>query len=137
MVAAMALHGLWDATGGLANISKILFPITYILVPVALISLFVWIYKTTVVTERSWMRELLEPEVALGVVTPDDVDAVVGSRKVRKEYVKAHKGHKSHVHAKHVLNAVRDLAAQIASDGGADTERVQFARSEVVRVRNA
>jgi len=74
----VALHGLWDATGGLA-----------------------------------------------------------GSRKDRKAYVKAHKGHKSHVHAKHVLHAASDLAKQIAKDGGADTERVQFARAEVHRVRNA
>ncbi|HMR96691.1 MAG TPA: PrsW family intramembrane metalloprotease [Microthrixaceae bacterium] len=137
MVAAMALHGLWDATGGLAGINPILFPLVYILVPVSLIALFVWIYKTSVVTERRWMRELMEPEVALGVLTPADVDALAGSRKVRKAYVKAHEGHKSHVHAKNVLNAAGDLATQIARDGGVETDRVQFARAEVLRVRNA
>ncbi len=137
MFAAMALHGLWDATGGLTGINKILFPVVYVLVPVSLIALFVWIYKTSVVAERRWMRELMEPEVAAGVLSQADVDALAGSRKERKAYVKAHKGHKSHVHAKHVLHAAGDLAKQIARDGGADTERVQFARSEVLRVRNA
>ena len=137
MLSAMAMHGLWDATGGLAGISSILFPVVYVVVPVSLIALFVWIYKTSVVTERRWMRELMEPEVAQGVLTQSDVDALAGSRKERKAYVKAHKGHKSHVHAKHVLHAAGDLATQIARDGGADTERVQFARSEVLRVRNA
>jgi RsiW-degrading membrane proteinase PrsW (M82 family) len=137
MLSAMAMHGLWDATGGLTGISKILFPVVYIFVPVSLIALFVWVYKTSVVTERRWMRALMEPEVASGVLTQADVDALVGSRKERKAYVKGHKGHKSHVHAKHVLHAAGDLAKQIARDGGVDTDRVQFARSEVLRVRNA
>jgi RsiW-degrading membrane proteinase PrsW (M82 family) len=137
MLAAMGLHGLWDAAGGLTGISKILFPVVYITVPVTLIVLFVWIYKTSVVTERRWMRDLMAPEVALGVLTQTDVDALAGSRKERKAYIKAHTGHTSHVHAKHVLHAAADLAKQIARDGGAETDRVQFARSEVLRVRNA
>jgi L-2-hydroxyglutarate oxidase LhgO len=111
--------------------------VVYIAVPVSLIALFVWIYKSSVVTECRWMRELMEPEVALGVLTQADVDALAGSRKERKAYVKAHKGHASHVHAKHVLHAAGDLAQQIAKDGGVETERVQFARAEVARVRNA
>jgi RsiW-degrading membrane proteinase PrsW (M82 family) len=137
MVSAMALHGLWDATGGLAGISPILFPLTYLLVPTALIVLFVWIYKTSVVTERRWMRAVLEPEVALGVLSDADIDAVVGSRKQRKAYVKAGDGRHAHVRAKRVLHAAGDLAAQLAEDGGADTEQVRFARAEVHRVRQA
>jgi len=137
MFAAMALHGLWDATGGLAGIKPLLFPLVYLFVPVTLIALFVWIYKTSVVTERRWMLELMEPEVALGVLTQADVDALAGSRKQRKAYVKAHPGHRSHVRAKQVLDAAGDLAAQIARDGGADTARVRFARDEVLRVKGA
>lgn len=137
MFAAMALHGLWDATGGLAGINPLLFPLVYLFVPVTLIALFVWIYKTSVVTERRWMLELMEPEVALGVLTQADVDALAGSRKQRKAYVKAHPGHRGHVRAKQVLDAAGDLAAQIARDGGADTERVRFARDEVLRVKGA
>lgn len=137
MFAAMALHGLWDATGGLAGINPLLFPLVYLFVPVTLIALFVWIYKTSVVTERRWMLELMEPEVALGVLTQADVDALAGSRKQRKAYVKAHPGHRSHVRAKQVLDAAGDLAAQIARDGGADTARVRFARDEVLRVKGA
>lgn len=137
MLSAMALHGLWDATGGLTNINKILFPITYLFVPVALIWLFVWTYKTSVVTERRWMRALLEPEVVLGVLTEADVDAVVGSRKQRKAYLKAGDGHHAHVQAKRVIQAAGDLAEQLAEYGGADTEQVRFARAEVHRVRQA
>jgi RsiW-degrading membrane proteinase PrsW (M82 family) len=137
MIAAMGLHGLWDATGGLAGISPILFPLVYLVVPVSLIALFVWVYKSSVVTERRWMRQLMEPEVELGVVTQDAVDALAGTRKQRKAYVKAGKGHKSHVQAKHVLHAASDLAKSIAKDGAIDTERVQFARAEVNRVTNA
>jgi RsiW-degrading membrane proteinase PrsW (M82 family) len=137
MFSAMALHGLWDATGGLAGISPILFPLTYLFVPTALIWLFVWIYKTSVVTERRWMRAVLEPEVALGVLTEADVDAVVGTRKERKAYVKAGDGHHAHVRAKRILHAAGDLAEQLAEYGGADTEQVRFARSEVHRVRQS
>ncbi len=137
MLAAMLLHGLWDATGGFAAINPLLFPVFYLLVPVSLISLFVWIYKASVVTERRWMRELMEPEVAAGALTQADVDALVGSRKERKAYVKANEGHKGHSHAKHVLHAASDLATQIARDGGADSDRVRFARAELLRVKGA
>lgn len=137
MLAAMAMHGLWDATVGLAGISPILFPLVYLVVPVTLIALFVHIYKTSVVTERQWMREIMEPEVALGVLAQADVDALTGSRKQRKAYVKAHEGHKSHLQAKHVLQAAGDLASQIARDGGVDSDRVRFARAEVLRVKSA
>jgi L-2-hydroxyglutarate oxidase LhgO len=95
------------------------------------------IYKTSVVTERRWMRAVLEPEVALGVLTEADVDAVVGTRKERKAYVKAGDGHHAHVRAKRILHAAGDLAEQLAEYGGADTEQVRFARSEVHRVRQS
>jgi hypothetical protein len=136
MAAAMGLHGLWDATGGLAAINAILFPVVYLLVPVSLIALFVWTYKASVVTERRWTREIMEPEVGLGVLTQDDVDALAGSRKQRKAYIGAHEGHGGRRRAKRVLHAASDLAAQIAEDGGADTDRVRFARSEVDRVKS-
>ena len=135
MLSAMALHGLWDATGGLAGINPVLFPITYLFVPVALIALFVWIYKSSVVTERTWMRALLRPEVTQGVLDEADVDAAVGTRKQRKAYIKAGDGHHAHVRAKRVLHATGDLAEQLAEDGGADTDAVRFARAELQRVR--
>jgi len=136
MAAAMVLHGLWDATGGLAGINAILFPVVYLLVPVTLVWLFVWTYKASVVTERRWTREIMEPEVALGVLTQDDVDALAGSRKQRKAYIEAHEGHGGRRRAKRVLHAASDLATQIAEDGGVDTDRVRFARSEVDRVKS-
>jgi len=136
MLAAMALHGLWDAAGGLTRISVVLFPITYLFVPIALIWLFVWTYKRSVVTERRWMRQVMAPEVALGAVTQADVDALTGTRKERKAYLHSGKGHADHSRAKHVLGAVDDLGRQLAIDGGADTERVQFARSEIARVKS-
>jgi RsiW-degrading membrane proteinase PrsW (M82 family) len=137
MLSAMALHGLWDASVGLAGISPLLLPLAYIFVPVVLIVLFVWIYKSSVVTERRWMRQLMEPEVALGVVTPADVEALAGSRKQRKAYLAAHEGYQNRGQAKHVLHAAADLAEQITRDGGAETDAVRFARSEVLRVRTA
>jgi protease PrsW len=136
MLSAMVLHGLWDAAGGLTGISVVLFPITYLFVPIALFSLFVWIYKTSVVTERGWMRQVMAPEVVSGSVSQADVDALAGTRKERKAYLRSGKGHADHARAKHVLHAVDDLGRQLAVDGGADTERVQFARSEIARVKS-
>jgi L-2-hydroxyglutarate oxidase LhgO len=83
------------------------------------------------------MRAVVEPEVALGVLTEADVEAVVGTRKQRKAYVQAGDGHHDHVRAKRVLHAAGDLAEQLAADGGADTEQVRFARAEVRRVQLA
>jgi hypothetical protein len=52
-----------------------------------LISVFVWIYNTTQPIEREWMRELMAPEVALGVVSPDELNALAGTRSTLKSYV--------------------------------------------------
>lgn len=81
------------------------------------------------------MHDILAPEAERGTLTLEEVDAVAGRHKQRKAFIKAAKGHKSHVHAKHVLAAATDLGKHLASDRGEDTESVQFARSEVVRVR--
>ena len=64
-----------------------------------------------------------------------ELDAVAGRHKDRKAYVKSNHGHKSHAHAKHVLAAATDLGEQLAADHGEDTPEVQFARSELARVR--
>ena len=87
--------------------------------------------------ERAWMRDLMAPEVERGTITPAELDALAGSHRGRRRFVKAHEHHRNRKHARHVLHAGTDLAEQLAIAGGHETEAVQHARYEVLRVRNA
>jgi protease PrsW len=95
---------------------------------------FVWIYETTVPVEREWMRELMAPEVELGVVTPAELDALAGSRSTLKRFLRTQPSRRR---AEHVLEAERTLAHQIARDGGTATAAVQSARASVRQARAA
>ncbi len=130
MLTAMLMHGVWDASsaiggGGFAWIV----PTT---VAFVLIGVFVWIYKTTVPVEREWMRELMAPEVQLGVVTPAELDVLAGSRSTLKRYLHTQPSRRR---TEHLLEAERELAHQIARDGGVETAAVQRAREAVAGAR--
>ena len=133
MLAAMLMHGVWDASGAIGGSSAFgwIAPLT---VAAVLISVFVWIYDNTQPIEREWMRELMAPEVALGVVSPDELHALAGSRSALKSYIRAQRDPRA---AKRVLAAANALAHQIARDGGAETAAVQRARAAVVAARGA
>ena len=66
------------------------------------------------------MRELMTPEVRLGVVTPAELDALAGPRSTLRSYIRAQPSRHT---AERVLAAETDLAHQIARDGGAETRR--------------
>lgn len=78
------------------------------------------------------MRELMAPEVDLGVVTPDELDALAGTRSTLKTYIRSQPSRRT---AKRVLEAETDLAHQLARDDGAETAAVQRARVAVAQVR--
>ena len=94
--------------------------------------MFIWIYRKTVVKERTWARALLAAEVDRGVITAGELDAAVGSRKERKHFVKSQPNHRS---TKHVLEATNDLADEIAAAYANDTPEVEHARAEIARLR--
>jgi len=96
------------------------------------IAVFVWVYETTVAVEREWMRELLAPEVELGVVTSPELDALAGSRSTLRGYIRAQR--EPHTAAR-VLEAENELAHQIARDDGAETAAVRRARTAVSQAR--
>jgi protease PrsW len=131
MLAAMLMHGLWDASDAITGGSGLGWTLPLIIGTV-LIAVFVWVYKHTVTIERTWMRELMEPEVQLGVVTPAELDALAGTRSELKSYLHAQPSRRA---AKHVLDAENNLAQQIARDGGKETEGVQHAREAVAQAR--
>ena len=130
MLSAMVMHGLWDASAAIAGDNAI--SIVPGIVAFTLIGVFVWVYDNSASTEREWMRELMAPEVKLGVVTPDELDALAGSRSTLKTYVRSQPSRRT---ARRVLEAETDLAHQIARDGAAETAAVQQTRAAVAQAR--
>ena len=133
MLTAMLMHGLWNASSAIGGGSAFAL-IVVTTVACVLIGVFVGVYKTTVPVERAWMRELMAPEVQLGVVTPAELDALAGSRSTLKRYLRTQPSRRR---AERVLETERELAHQIARDGGAETAAVQHARAAVAQTRAA
>jgi protease PrsW len=133
MLTAMLMHGLWNASSAIAGDSAFawIVPTT---VACVLIGVLVWVYETTVPVEREWMRALMAPEVQLGVVTPAELDALAGSRSTLKRHLRTQPSRRR---AERVLETERELAHQIARDGGAETAAVQHARAAVAQARAA
>ncbi len=133
MLTAMLMHGLWDASAAIGGAS-VFGSVVPLIVAGGLIAVFVWVYRNTVPIERGWMRELMSPEVELGVVTPAELDALAGPRSTLRSYTRSQPSRRT---AAHVLEAATDLAQQLARDGGGDTAEVQRAREAVARARSA
>lgn len=128
------IHASWDAAGALGNSGPGVF---VAMIGSSLLAIFglVWAFRLSQPLEQEWMRDILAPEVTAGNVTTEEIDAAAGRRKTRKAFVKASKGHRGHKHNRHVLEAVIDLAHELATSGGAESDGVSHARAEVVRLR--
>jgi protease PrsW len=133
MLTAMLMHGLWNASGAIAGNSALGWLVPT-LVAAGLISVFRWVYRNAVPIEREWMRELMTPEVKLGVVTPAELEALAGPRSTLRSYIRAQPSRRT---VERVLAAETDLAHQIARDGGAETPGVRRARAAVTEARRA
>ena len=133
IAAAMALHGTWDYAA-FAGI-----PVASVLTAAFAIVLVVLIGRSTNRQVRPWMRGLLAPEVTAGLVTDDEITAMVGSPRDRRRYVRAvaaESGKSAGKAARHVLDAELDLADALASSrGDSKADDVQNARAELVRLR--
>ena len=131
IASSMIIHGLWDSLGGLTGWASWTIGLYG---PLTLISLviFIWVYRHTAVQEREWARVLLADEVRLGVISDDELEAAIGTRKQRKHYVKSQPHHRQ---TKHVLEGIMDLADAIAASDGLDSPSVDRARSEIARLR--
>jgi RsiW-degrading membrane proteinase PrsW (M82 family) len=137
IVSAMALHGAWDSMGALSRGTLFGALGSFVILPAALIGLLALGIRWASRQERTWMHDIMQPEVTRGTITADELAALSGHHKDRKRFIKDQQGHKGHVHAKHVLSAASDLAQQIGRARGADTPEVEFARAEVTRLRAA
>ena len=134
MALAMLSHGTWDALAAIGGAAPIGFFAVLLFSVLTLVLLFVAL-RRTVGQEREFLRAILEPEVANGTITQAELEAVCASRRQRKRFVRAGKGHRAHHGAKHLLRASFDLAHEIAKAQGQDTPGVRHERSEIARVR--
>lgn len=130
MATAMLLHGVWDGLGAITGGDALLVIGSWIVAIAIALGIAVLVYRATVGAERDVMRAVLAPEVARGVLDAAELDAVTGTYRARRRFRKHGKGRTGLV-----LDAIYDLAGEIAAARGADTARVRFARSEVARVR--
>lgn len=131
ILSSVVLHGVWDSLGGLTGGAEWTIAL-YLPLTIVNLTVFVLVYRYTVVKERAWARALLADEVDRGVITADELDAAVGSRKARRRYVKSTDHHRR---TKHVLVATNDLADEIALAYAVDTPTVDHAREEIARLR--
>lgn len=139
MVTAMVIHFVWDSEDAIAHLvfgdtaaAGVAVGLLMVGVPLVALVVLARVFATTVVNERSFVVPMLEPEVARGVVTEAEVAAASGTRKDRRRYRHAGGGVRRR---RHVLDAVFDLTHELGASGGASSPRVEFARSEVVRLR--
>ncbi|HCB02827.1 MAG TPA: hypothetical protein DEQ43_00925 [Nocardioides bacterium] len=91
-------------------------------------------FRAAAPREHQFVRDILAPQVEAGVLTTEEVEAVV-DKKACKTYRKAAAHHRERRARKHLRHAILDLTHDVALDRGADTEAVQHARAEVTRLR--
>jgi RsiW-degrading membrane proteinase PrsW (M82 family) len=133
MLMAMVFHFAWDDMTGLGGNGPLAAVLPFLIAAVELVALFA-VLRRAARQERIWMRDLLGPEVAAGVLDPALLDAVSGLRKDRKAYRKRLHSRRT---ARHLIESANDLAREVARAGGQETDRVAHARAEVGRLREA
>lgn len=135
IVAGMFTHGLWDSVGAFAGSGL---QTVLVLVGSAVFGLGVLFlaFKIARPVEHSLARDILAPEVHAGLLSDEEVEAVV-SRQARRAYVHAGATHRARRARKHLTQAGYDLVHDLADAKGEDTPTVEHARAEVARFRSS
>ncbi|WP_280217386.1 PrsW family intramembrane metalloprotease [Nocardia neocaledoniensis] len=133
---AMLLHGFWDSMGNFAGDSA-LGGIGFIAgTMVIALSIAAGVFATTVPRERQFLAQILAPEVANGTLTDIEAAAACADAKGRRRFRRSGAGKTGRARNDHLLDAIYDLADALAADRGGETPRVEFARSEITRIRD-
>jgi hypothetical protein len=133
MLSAIVIHGVWDsasAIGGPVWVVLVLLAVTLGSVVMLLIAIR-WAGRR----ERQYMRDIMAPEVASGTITEAELVALTGHRDDERSAIGSRTKGVSRRREKHVLQAARDLAADLAEGVGEDTPDVLHARAEIARLR--
>jgi len=124
------IHGIWDSAAALGGqtfavlvlLADTIFSVAAILVAIR------WAGRR----ERTFMHDIMAPEVTGGTITQAEFDALLGHRKERRAAVKQREKGVSRRREKHVLRAARDLAEDIARG---DDAGIEHSRAEIARLR--
>ncbi|MGX1809264.1 PrsW family intramembrane metalloprotease [Nocardia sp. NPDC055321] len=136
IVIAMLLHGFWDSMANFAGDSS-LGAIGFIVgIMIIALSIAAGVFAATVPRERDFLARILAPEVAHGTLTDVEAAAACADAKGRKRFRKNAPDRSGRRRNAHLLEAIYDLADALATDHGGETPRVEFARSEVARIRD-
>jgi len=132
IAAVLLLHGMWDY--GAFTGTRIVILLTGISAIVMVVTIGRWTSRQL----RPWMSDLLAPEVAAGLITDDELTAMVGSLRDRRHLVhtaKRERGGDAGKAQRRVLDAELDLVEALGHSAGADSDDVAHARSELQRLR--
>ncbi|XVV12584.1 PrsW family intramembrane metalloprotease [Actinoplanes sp. CA-131856] len=134
MLGAMVLHSGWDNVGAYGNVlaGRAGFVLVILVLVVAGLWLLTVTFRLAAPQEQAWLKAILAPEVADGLLTDEEATAAAGGWKARRRYRRTHTRAEQHV-----LSAANDLAQEIAKAGGADNDRVVHARAEIQRLRRS
>lgn len=133
MLTAMALHGVWDSIAGLIGADQALQLLFTTVLMVIVLFLVFRVFRFAVQPEKDDLRVVLAPEVAAGLVMPDEVEAVVGTRKDRRRFVKRTKPRAERRQRRALLTSIHDLAEALPHRD--DLEHISFSRREIARLR--
>ncbi len=130
VVTPVLIHGIWDSAAALGGetfgvlilLADTIFSVAAILVAIR------WAGRR----ERTFMHDIMAPEVTAGTITQAEFDALLGHRKERRAAVKRREQGVSRRREKHVLRAARDLAEDIARG---DDAGIAHSRAEIARLR--
>jgi RsiW-degrading membrane proteinase PrsW (M82 family) len=129
-------HFLWNGAAPLlGNPSQDLLMLTMIVLTAVITVIFVAFYRMTLPPEKQTVRDILQPEVDAGLMTGDELEALVARYRERRRFIKAAGGRAERRSRRHVLEASHDLADRIATARGLETDEVQHARAELARMR--
>jgi RsiW-degrading membrane proteinase PrsW (M82 family) len=130
----MILHFIWDDAGGLSRGNGLASFGFLILSAVIGFTVLTIAFRAAAPAEHQFVRDILGPEVETGVLTDEEVAAVV-DRRSRKRYRKSAPNRRARRARKHLRQAILDLTHDVAAAKGADSPEVQHSRSEVARLR--
>jgi protease PrsW len=134
VLSAVVVHGVWDSAAALGG-DTVLTPLILLVITVlAVAALFVALHLGAA-RERGFMRAIMAPEVRAGTITDAELDGLAGDRGERRAALRRRGRGTSRRRERHILDAARDLAADLAVSGGEDSADVVHSRAEIARLR--